>query len=92
MALPLLISKQTEQIILPNDYKLGWLIKDDKEGYWIIWGSSSTKENALNVARQIINEKGEMDIYVSDNHLPKTLTKDHLGELKKANLFREGIE
>ena len=32
MALPLLIARRKGDKILPTDYKLGWLYKDDKEG------------------------------------------------------------
>lgn len=47
MPLPLLISKQEGQTFLSDDYKLGWLVENDKEVYWMIWGSSKNKELAI---------------------------------------------
>ena len=42
---------------LPTDYKLGWLYKDDKEGYWQVWGSSKDRNTALKCAKDVL-EKG----------------------------------
>jgi hypothetical protein len=83
MALPLLIAKKEGQIICPDDYKLGWLFKDDKEGYWMIWGSSKNKESALQVAKEVIEQKGKRDIFISDIPIPKTLTIEQVNQLNK---------
>ena len=35
----ILISKRVNQVICPEDYKIGWLYQDDKlQSYWSIWG------------------------------------------------------
>lgn len=72
--LPILISKKEGQTICPNDYKIGWLMKDNVEGYWMIWGSCKDLKTALNCARDTIKEKGEREVYLSSVPLNKQLT------------------
>ena len=87
MPLPLLISKQEGQRFLPNDYKLGWLFEDDKEAYWVIWGSSKNKECALSAAKDVVKKQGKRDIFISDTPLSKHLTKEQIEGLKKINVI-----
>ncbi|MHC1683701.1 MAG: hypothetical protein AB6733_12205 [Clostridiaceae bacterium] len=86
MALPLLISKKEGQKICPNDYKLGWLIRDDEQTYWTIWGSSKDKEASLRCARDVVNRQGERDVYLSEIPLSEHLTKEQLLALKKITI------
>lgn len=83
MVLQILISKQKNQRICPDDYKIGWLAIDETKGYWMIWGSCSSKENALKCARDTIKQKGERDIFISDQPLEKFLTLEQINNLKK---------
>ncbi len=83
MALPLLISRRKGDIILPTDYKLGWLYKDDKEGYWQVWGSSKDKETALKCAKDVIEKQGERDILISDEPIPINLTTEQINKFRK---------
>ena len=83
MALPLLISRRKGDIILPTDYKLGWLYKDDKEGYWQVWGSSKDKETALKCAKNVIEKQGERDILISDEPIPINLTTEQINKFRK---------
>lgn len=85
MALPILISKQKNQRICPDDYKIGWLMKDKEKGYWMIWGSCSNKQNALKYAKDTIKQKGEREIFVSDELLEKFLTLEQINNFKKIN-------
>lgn len=83
MALPLLISRRKGDTILPTDYKLGWLYKDDKEGYWQVWGSSKDKETALKCAKNVIEKQGERDILISDEPIPINLTTEQINKFRK---------
>ena len=83
MALPLLISRRKGDIILPTDYKLGWLYKDDKEGYWQVWGSSKDKETALKCAKDVIEKQGKRDILISDEPIPINLTIEQINKFSK---------
>lgn len=83
MALPLLIAKKQGRKILKDDYVLGWLMQDDKEGYWTTWGASKNKELALKVAREVVETKGDRDIYITDEPLPEWLTKEQIEKLTK---------
>lgn len=83
MALPLLISRRKGDKILPTDYKLGWLFKDDKEGYWSVWGSSKDKETALKCAKDVIEKQGERDILISDEPIPINLTTEQINKFSK---------
>lgn len=83
MALPLLIAKRKGDKILVTDYKVGWLFKDDKEGYWSVWGSSKNKKLALQVAKEVIEKQGERDIFISDEPIPINLTIEQINMLKK---------
>jgi 23S rRNA maturation-related 3'-5' exoribonuclease YhaM len=65
MELPLLIAKQKDAKILKDDYKLGWLFQDDTCYLWTVWGSSNNLENAMKVAKQVIEEKGNRKVYLS---------------------------
>ena len=60
--------------ICPDDYKVGWLMKDATKGYWMIWGSCKDLESALNCARETIKENGEREVYLSTIPLEKELT------------------
>lgn len=64
---PLLIAKQKGAKFCKEDYKLGWLFQDDTGYLWMVWGSSSNLENALKVAKQVVEEKanGTM-VYLSE--------------------------
>ena len=86
MILPILISKMKGQKIFQDDYKIGWLMKDDEKGYWMKWGSFSSKEKALKCAKEIIEEKGKRDIFISDEPLEKFLTLAQVNNLKKYNI------
>lgn len=87
MPLPLLISKQ-ENCIFPDEYKLGWLFENDndKEAYWMIWGSSKNKECALSAAKDVIEKQGDRDVFISDTPLPKHLTKQQFLNLQKLSI------
>jgi len=71
MPLPLLIAKDKNAKILKDDYKLGWIMEDDKSIYWMVWGSSKTYDLAVGVARQVLSEQGELKVFVSDNPVPR---------------------
>jgi len=88
MVLPLLIARRKGDKFLPTDYKLGWLYKDDKEGYWQVWGSSKDKETALKCAKDVIEKQGERDIFISDEPIPINLTIEQINELKLMEGFR----
>lgn len=83
MALPLLIARRKGDKFLPTDYKLGWLYKDDKEGYWQVWGSSKDKETALKCARDVLEKQGERVILIADDPIPVNLTIKQINELRK---------
>ena len=73
----ILISKRVRvnQVICPEDYKIGWLYQDDKlQSYWSIWGSAKDLKSALNCARKAIQEKGNKEVYLSSVALDNNLT------------------
>ncbi len=81
MALPLLIAKKEHQPICPDDYKLGWLFQDEKEGYWMIWGSCKDKEAALSAVKEVLEKQGVRDVFISEVPLSKHLTKEQVERL-----------
>lgn len=83
--LPLLISKEDNQTIRKDDYKLGWLFKDENgnKAYWMTWGSSANLESALKVAQEVIEEKGRRDVFISDTPLTKNPTAEQVDVLKQ---------
>jgi hypothetical protein len=83
MAVPLLISKKKGQKILSNDYKLGWLFKNEDKAYWMVWGSSKDKETALQCAKDVIEKQGKRDIFISDSPLTEYLTIEQISALKQ---------
>ena len=85
MAVPILISKQKGRKIFKDDYLIGWLRKDEDKGYWMTWCGFSSKEKALKCAREQIEEKGERDIFISDEPLETFLTLEQINNLKKLN-------
>ncbi|MGI6436393.1 MAG: hypothetical protein ACOX0F_13790 [Syntrophomonadaceae bacterium] len=86
MALPLLIAKQKNRPILPDDYKLGWLFQDEKEGYWMIWGSCKNKETALSAAKEVLEKQGARDVFISEMPLLKQLTKEQISNFLKVSI------
>ncbi len=83
MKLPILISKKEGQKICPDDYKVGWLMKDDTQGLWMIWGSCKDLKTALKCAKDTINEKGKREVYLSSVPLNKHLTLEQVLNLEK---------
>ena len=83
MALPLLIARRKGDKFLPTDYKLGWLYKDDKEGYWQVWGSSKDKETALECAKDVLKKQGERDVFIADEPIPINLTMEQINNFIK---------
>ena len=81
MALPLLIAKKEHQLICPDDYKLGWLSRDDDGGYWMIWGSCKDKETALSAAKEVLEKQGNRDVFISEMPLLRHLTKEQVKNL-----------
>jgi len=71
MLLPLLIAKDKNAKFLKDDYKLGWIMEDDTQIYWMVWGSSKDYKTAMSVARDVLNQKGYRKVFVSDNPMPK---------------------
>lgn len=72
--LPILIAKQKDAKVLKDDFKIGWLIEDEIQYAWMVWGSSSNLDNALKVAREVISEKGNRPVYVSDIPIERQVT------------------
>jgi hypothetical protein len=83
MALPLLIAKKKNNVVCPNDYKVGWLFQDDKEAYWMIWGSSKNKEVALSCAKDVLNNNGDRDVFISNIPLSEHPTLEQINNLIK---------
>ena len=81
MALPLLIAKKEHQPICPDDYKLGWLFQDEKEGYWMIWGSCKNKETTLSAIKEVLEKQGVRGVFISEVPLSKHLTKEQVERL-----------
>ena len=82
MALPVLIAKKEGMKICPDDYKIGWLIKDETRGLWMVWGSCKDLKSALDCARDTIKEKGEREVYLSSIPLDKHLTLNQIVNLE----------
>ncbi len=72
MSLPLLIAKDKNAKILKDDYKLGWMIEDNQSIYWAVWGSSKDYNTAISAAKDVLFQKGDRKIFVSDNPMPKS--------------------
>jgi 23S rRNA maturation-related 3'-5' exoribonuclease YhaM len=69
--LPLLIAQQKNAKFLKDDYKLGWLFQDNTGYIWTVWGSSNNFENAVKVAKQVIDEQGKRTVYLSKTPLER---------------------
>lgn len=82
MKAPILIAKKEGTKVCPNDYKIGWLIKDDAKGAWMIWGSSKDLKSALECAKDTIKEKGEREVYLSSMPLGSYLTLEQILNLE----------
>lgn len=79
--MPLLIAKQKDARFMKDDYKLGWLMQGtEEEGwYWIVWGSTSKYDNVIKIANQVLTEKGDRAVYLSEQPLLKgVICKDKL--------------
>lgn len=81
--LPLLIAKRENQNILPDDYKLGWLFQDDKDSYWMIWGSSKDRNTALCCAKDTLQRQGNRDVFIFDLPLSLHPTKEQISKFEK---------
>jgi|GEM_PF-5884746 len=82
MNLPILIAKKEGMKICPDDYKIGWLMKDDSQGLWMTWGSCKNFKTAMDCARDTIKEKGEREVYTASVPLPKNLTLEQILNLE----------
>ena len=86
---PILISKMKNQVICPNDYKIGWLVvprqSDKRQVRWLKWGSFSSKEKALKCAKETIENHGERDIFVSEEPLELNINLEQVAKFKKIN-------
>lgn len=71
MALPILLAKDRNAKFLKDDYKIGWLNKEEEKWLWIVWGSASSLENAVKCANDTIIQKGERPIFLSEKPLIK---------------------
>lgn len=72
MSMPLLIAKDKNAKVLKNDYKLGWIMEDNKSIYWMVWGSSKDYNTAILAAKDVLKEKEiTTKIFVSDNPVPR---------------------
>jgi hypothetical protein len=80
----LLIAQQKGAKILKDDYKLGWLLQDETGYYWMVLGSSKTLELAMKCAKELIEQKGPMTVYVSDAPITRgQIVREPLPELKE---------
>lgn len=71
MIMPILIAKDRNAKILKDDYKIGWLNRDENEWLWIVWGSAANLEKAIMCAEDTIRQKGERPVYLSETPLIK---------------------
>ena len=85
MALPLLIAKKKDNVVCPDDYKVGWLFQDDKEVYWMIWGSSKNKEVALSCAKDVLDNNGDREVFISNVPLSEHPTPEQINNLIKVS-------
>ena len=69
MKISILISKKENQVICKDDYKIGWLYQGDGQSYWSTWGSFKNLECALKGVKNVLEEKGEREVYLSDVRL-----------------------
>lgn len=72
MNLPILIAKARNAIICKDQYKIGWLVKQGHEWFWVVWGAAKDLDSAIRCAKLTIKEKGERAVYLSENPLLKT--------------------
>lgn len=84
--LPLLIAKKEGAKICQDDYKVGWLMKDDTQGLWMIWGSCKDLKAALKCAKDTIEGKGKREVYISSIPLNKNLTLEQILNLENITL------
>lgn len=73
MSLPILLAKDREAKILKDDYKIGWLKREDEGWLWMTWGSAETLDKAIKIANEVVQEKGERPIYLSEIPLIKQI-------------------
>lgn len=82
MSLPILIAKKEGMKICPDDYKIGWLMKDDFQGLWMAWGSCKDFKTAIECAKNTIQEKGKREVYIASVPLPKNLNLEQILNLE----------
>jgi len=84
---PLLIAKQKDARFLKDDYKLGWLFRDETGYLWVVWGSSNCIENALKIAKQVVSEKANSTkVYLSEIPLERDKAiYEEMPKLKEIN-------
>lgn len=70
-SLPILLAKDKNAKILKDDYKIGWLVQDEKSWLWIVWGSCKDLDTAIKCAKDTIEKKGDRPVYISDKPLSK---------------------
>ena len=88
--LPLLIAQQKNARFLKEDYKLGWLFQDDTGYLWTVWGSTSNFENAIKIAKQVINEQGERIVYLSKTPIERDKAVYEPLSLEEIDMAQEG--
>lgn len=86
MTLPLLVSKKEGMKIFKEDYKIGWLMTDEKQGMWRTFASCKDLELAYRCVKEIIKDKGYRKVYISDIPLDKFLTLEQVRALRKLEI------
>jgi hypothetical protein len=84
---PLLIARQKDAKFCKDDYKLGWLYSDNTGYYWSVWGSTTTIENALKIAKENVENTASRKIYLSEIPIEKgVVVHDDIPEFKELTL------
>lgn len=77
MKLILLIAKHPEEnpqidFMYKGSYNVGWFIENkDGSGIWTVWGNSKNRAAAVECAKDILRKKGDREILIWDEPLPK---------------------
>lgn len=83
--LPLLIAKDKDAVICKDDYHLGWLVQNDANWYWMVWGACKDRESAIRAKDNVLKEKGERQVFFSKKPLSRKGVQTEKLELKILN-------
>ncbi len=81
-----LVARFSEAKYLKGDYRIGWLHECSDGFFWMIFGSSATKEHALMAVEDLVQRKGYCQVFVDNKPFGKHVTFEQMESLIENNM------